>query len=405
MQIQLNSDVSITLNRKKPLSKRQEYILKWYSINDSYSIMPYLYSFRGRKFNVSRSTEPLKVHNRVDRLAERGTNYFYKMARKIYDPFNTKEPNSIKLGDALGIEIECILPLGNDKDVVRSEIMERRIKNVNIKTDGSIQDFDSDEYYGLEFTIIVDRNDMSNLKQLCELLDDLEAYVNKTCGLHVHLDCRDIYNSNSQIMDRSRRAEANKKAANHRANRLVWALPILTKMLPKSRLDNDRYCRYGKSKRSNRYYMVNTVSLNAHQTIEIRAHSGTTSYEKISQWAKLLYAISRVEAKALRKLPSISDATSLITALEVLSKRTNLDVDVKDYMLRRIKQFNPQLFTIQAPEVTDLETSEVENKDSPASVGRTLLVTDYYNNITRIQIPEVEWNMIPSPIETDEIPF
>ena len=37
-----------------------------------------------------------------------------------------------------------------------------------------------------------------------------------------------------------------------------------------------------------RYYKVNAVAYERHQTIEFRQHSGTTEYEKIANWVMFL---------------------------------------------------------------------------------------------------------------------
>lgn len=361
------------------LTKRQQFICNYLSTKEPSSFFDYLRTFKGRHcgFNFKRVLTPDDGQS-VDALANKGVNKYLKMALAKYDPLKDKSPSGIALGNALGIEIECIIPNDYAEDKYREFrklIMDRKITNVNFKGDSSINDYDRELYSSVEVTIISDILDMSNLKKLCEVLDEIGAWVNKTCGLHVHLDCRDIANM----------GDITTRNLNYRANRLTWALPVLTKMLPASRLSNDRYCRYGKSKRGDRYYMVNTTSFSSHKTIEIRAHSGTTNYEKISQWATLLWDIMHCKGVRLRKMPVISDNASLLKALEMLDKKADLTTETKNYMLRRIKQFNPSLLEASNAEITDLEQSENQ----------------------AVVVPAVEpFGTYPRPIVTiDEIPF
>jgi len=116
---------------------------------------------------------------------------------------------------------------------------------------------------------------------ICKFLKD-RAYVNGSCGTHVHFDMRGFT-----------REQIEKFGA-----RLACAVPALKKILPKSRRNNEN-CHdiinsiegdgddfdFGYS--DDRYCFVNMQSYNQHKTIEIRGHAGTINARKILNWIKI----------------------------------------------------------------------------------------------------------------------
>jgi hypothetical protein len=387
MIIKLNDTLSLDVALPKHLSKRQEFIVKHYSNPKNYGVnnivahlSSYANSFKGNSASLRDFKDYLKKDSGIDKLSEREPNYFLNKHLAAYNPDNHKSPEGILVGNALGIEIECIINSRYTKRSIKDMVMQRKIKNCNVKEDGSIKVEGSNECeihsescecednpddcessgseYGLEFTIITDINDMSNLVKLCDMLKSIGAYVNKSCGLHVHLDCRDISNRDRLASSYTQFGIDTKKMQVKRADRLVWALPLLTKMLPKSRLDNT-YCKYGKSVDGSRYYMVNTKALREHNTIELRMHSGTTDFTKISNFAKIVYAISRAKGTRFDALPTISDKVSLYKAIDRVERKTGLSRDLRDYVASRSRQFNPSLFDESAsPTIVNEELSE-----------------------------------------------
>jgi hypothetical protein len=389
MIIKLNDTLSLDVALPKHLSKRQQFIVKHYSNPKNYGVnnivahlSSYANSFKGNSASLRDFKDYLKKDSGIDKLSEREPNYFLNKHLAVFNPDLDKSPSGIMNGNALGIEIECIISSRYTKRAIKDMVMQRKIKNCNVKDDGSIKvtgsedgctchddSSDCDEYpddctvgnggeYGLEFTIITDINDMSNLVKLCDMLKDIGAYVNKSCGLHVHLDCRDISSRDRLASSYTQYGIDTKKMQVKRADRLVWALPLLTKMLPKSRLDNT-YCKYGKSVDSNRYYMINTRALREHNTIEVRMHSGTTDFTKISNFAKIVYAISRAKGTRFDALPTISDKVSLYKAIDRVERKTGLSRDLRDYIASRSRQFNPSLFDeVASPTIVNEELSE-----------------------------------------------
>jgi len=160
--------------------------------------------------------------------------------------------------------------------------------------------------------------------KLCKELSKIDAYVNKTCGLHVHLDMRDLLNEG--------------KRTTTRVHNLVQCLPFLSSLVPESRRSNS-FCKLGKTDRNSsdrRYYAINTESMKKHKTIEVRLHSGTVEFEKITNWVKLLYSITRFKR--------ISDPVFTLNQYCILYAN-NASLNVRpniDYLERRIEKFKTQ---------------------------------------------------------------
>jgi hypothetical protein len=117
-----------------------------------------------------------------------------------------------------------------------------------------------------------------------------------------------------------------------RLDRFRNAVGMLGYLVPKSRRNN-RYCRIGVSGRrdgADRYYAVNATALNKYQTIEIRLHSGTVDYGKISRWTELCYLISRSKELTNETANNVDELMSLAGAPDSLT----------DFYLKRAEKFN-----------------------------------------------------------------
>lgn len=199
----------------------------------------------------------------------------------------------------IGIEIEFLSPMRRTE--LEDLLIEAKLEHTcTIKDDGSVEDTDGeggcdgsqcacascedgeccgdcrvDGDNGHEITILTtEKAYKKTLKTVGEVLKEARAWVNSTCGLHVHLDVRQ---RSSALVYES----------------LVWALPALTKVVPKSRLSN-RYCKINTldERQRDRYYAVNGHSVDAHNTVEVRLHSGTTDPRKIAHWIATLIRLT-----------------------------------------------------------------------------------------------------------------
>lgn len=131
------------------------------------------------------------------------------------------------------------------------------------------------------------------LKKVCEALSTVQGlHVNRSCGLHVHLDSRDMTigqigrvferyatfeDSIDNIMPRSRRGH------NRWADSLTPHVDSVKRAVTHStRGKRDLAYALG------RFYKVNLTNIAERGSIEFRQHSGTTDFTKISKWLTFL---------------------------------------------------------------------------------------------------------------------
>lgn len=142
--------------------------------------------------------------------------------------------------------------------------------------------------------ILLGEEGYRQLKIVTEVLNDLGAKVDKTCGLHVHLEAQDmslsawknvlcIYNNFqatiNEFMSPSRRQENRWCGcySDYEMNRALKSTNLNSMM----------------DECSDRYKTVNLVAFMRHHTIEFRQHGGTTDYEKILNWIQTVMAIQQ----------------------------------------------------------------------------------------------------------------
>lgn len=161
----------------------------------------------------------------------------------------------------VGIEIECYgRGLGDSID------------GTEYHGDGSVSGPQGE--YGGEYVLFPASGDalIERIETVTERMQDMGLKVNKTCGLHVHIDSRDktIY----QVEDIARAFDA--------------VEDLFFDMVTASRRDNS-YCRAGSLRQENaRYHALNwRHAFRKYQTVEFRLHHGTLDADKIIQWIAL----------------------------------------------------------------------------------------------------------------------
>lgn len=246
------------------------------------SLKGYQESLLGVPFTPTSKFEILKSRLRVsglvsDPLVVKGPNKYFNMIKNRYDMFHETRAvvpsKHVTPGTAIGVEIECFMPLSRHalKQIAFEDDV--KIKDAKCGEDGSVRAVYG--YSPYEFRILTNINDFSNLKALVNFLDRNRARVNASCGLHVHLDFRhfDALPLNA-------------------ANNLKNALPLLKAMVPKGRRENS-YCKNELSLSGGaKYSAINASHFDTSKTIEVRLHSGTTNYDKIVNWVQVLYSIA-----------------------------------------------------------------------------------------------------------------
>ena len=277
----------------------------------------------------------------------------YKQARKALIEEEKVPQSRVK---HVGVEIEFLTP--NDEDDVQDAFIKAGLSEfVNLTTDGSVQDDGDSEcdgscrdgcecYFcenngcedadcsgdheyecncecdcgssleGLELRVLApQRKIKSVIKRVCKVLSELDAQVNSTCGLHVHLDMR-------------------ARSVDTAYNNLIKAQDLLYSMVPGSRRSN-RYCRPSSvdaqfdPSEGDRYVGINPVSYKKHKTLEVRIHSGSTNADKINNWIGLLVRIA--DAEYIKRMPS-----TLVKVATLLS----LSKVLVSYITERLDRFS-----------------------------------------------------------------
>ena len=223
-----------------------------------------------------------------------------------------------------GVEIECY-------NVEREEIAQRLreagvacyVEGYNhrdhrdhfkVVTDASLNGNNTAEVVS---PILKGKKGMQTLEKVCKVLNEINAKVNKSCGLHVHFGLdkvdfatyKNIFYNYAKIesvidsfMPQSRRENRFCKSFREYGNNIYELLSYASDKYDIARIfGNDRY------------FKVNPVAFQRHNTIEFRQHSGTTDYEKMSNWIEFLKALiefsksHRIEsANSVNDLPFIS---------------------------------------------------------------------------------------------------
>lgn len=180
-------------------------------------------------------------------------------------------PDTFKYDRAVGVEIECF------GEVSRKALVDALPLWAGVTSDGSIS---ATEGQAHEVRVLLVRRELEpRLFRLCKRLEVLGLKVNRSCGLHVHLDQRG--QTEAQVEKRAKIMDA-------------W-LSALQELVPASRRENS-YCRFGTSWKD-RYRAVNLCAFSAHKTLEVRLHSGTTDYTKILAWVRLLELLAALRSK------------------------------------------------------------------------------------------------------------
>lgn len=230
-------------------------------------------------------------------------------------------------GEMVGIEMEFLF--GTREAAAAFNPANIKVPGIALKRDGSIHATAAGQAtyaYAQEANGLFRVGQWARLYAFCSRMQKAGAIVNRTCGLHVHLDTRDT--------DRSK--------AQKRARRLKAALPLLLSLVPQSRRENT-FCKPSLSY-NDRYNAINGTTIGSKGTIEIRLHSGSLDADKIVMWVRLLLFISR---RSIRK--GAMDSIEALLASDVAS-------EVKLWAVERYRKFNQTAPVGQSAEA-DMEGS------------------------------------------------
>lgn len=198
-----------------------------------------------------------------------------------------KKPAAKARSNYVGIELEFISSEPSLKLMER--IVAAKLTNyITVTYDHSIE---QDDYGGYETEIKILAREaivFQVLKKFLKLIPE-GSYVNKSCGLHVHLDMR------NRDKDMAYKC-------------LYQALPYLTNLVEDSRLDND-FCRlnhdnelstFEESLNEDRYQAINPHAYDKYKTLEVRLKESTLNFREASSWVRDLIDIVNDKKKSRR---------------------------------------------------------------------------------------------------------
>lgn len=214
-----------------------------------------------------------------------------------------------------GIEIECT----NITESRALEVLNQAGINVtssgyhradyskwNVSPDISIS-------YGCEIIspILNGESGLEEIKRVCKALSDAGATVNKTCGLHVHVDANGLTGPwVRSIVTRYAKFESTidsfmpvSRRDNNNSRYISSIIPVVGYVSSSPNwLSNsvETVC----STMSNRYQKVNLASYSRTRTIEFRHHSGSVNGNKVTNWVQFVLAF--VEASNPSLLAPVS---------------------------------------------------------------------------------------------------
>ncbi len=238
-----------------------------------------------------------------------------------------------------GVEIECFRESGENSP---------ETKGFECGEDGSI--VCDDEYRAEEHRTSILQGDagMEVIEKHCKKLQASTYDVNKSCGLHVHIDCTDLKHSQLlnilsfirvfdevifALMPKSRRV-------NHYCQRISVEKIVMQKLF-KYKTEGEEVLkqRFNNSFEGlERYRGFNLQAYYEHGTVEFRYHSGTINEEKIKHW--IITCLSIVEKMKdqefrLANRAVVASKQNLKRFLDILS----LPKDTQEYWKERFKKF------------------------------------------------------------------
>lgn len=217
------------------------------------------------------------VHTKA-REVEKVFEIFLKNAFKI-----EKKPID-KKAKYIGLELELIY--SGNYELLEQLMMKERLHNeVTIHRDDSVRPCHNTGYTGLEITVLVKEE---NLERVCTKLQsifenpEIDAYANRSCGLHVHMDMRN---------------RDHKSAFKN----LVRVQDVLRGSQPRGRINNI-HCKPNafdefkiindRGDRFDRYFVINPNAYEKFNTLEVRVHEGTICSENIINWVRFLVSVA-----------------------------------------------------------------------------------------------------------------
>lgn len=197
----------------------------------------------------------------------------------------------------IGLEIEIASKI--PQNILAWEFLKAGLNGyTTLANDASIR-VTAENPYKIEIRVLCKEHEIKIvIPKVMEVLKLSGAIVNKSCGLHVHLDMR-------------------KRDVTQAYKNLVDSLPYLKTKVAKGRTRN-KFCKMNKTNNyteflngkvmhspggieevvlepSGRYSAINAHAFNDHKTLECRLHEGTLNPKKVTKWVETLVEVVNEE--------------------------------------------------------------------------------------------------------------
>lgn len=189
-----------------------------------------------------------------------------------------------------GVEIECLVAASIMRECATRNNMPFQYEGYNHIDNNHYYKFVSDSSIRGENPIecvspvLSGKNGMKSLQTCCKALNEANAQVNRSTGLHVHIGAQNI--SDEAYINVFKNYQMLEKiidtfmANSRRANNSQWCRTLQGIGFDNCATKHDVLSIMN----GNRYFKVNACSYARHNTIEFRQHQGSTDFEKISNW-------------------------------------------------------------------------------------------------------------------------
>lgn len=214
---------------------------------------------------------------------------------------------ALGLGRRFGVELELIFPHGHNRQTITAALEAEGVSGWRVKSDGSLSGGNGWEVVS---PVLAGESGIEAVRTACRVLTRLGAKPNRSCGMHVHHEARDLTVAAVKAVARTWSAQQGLidglvSPSRRGADASYYCRPLTTGDL--TRINSIRDLR--SLARLDRYRSLNLASYGRHGTIEIRQHQGTCDPEKVVSWIRFGQAIidtAKVEGEIARQ-PRVRD--------------------------------------------------------------------------------------------------
>jgi len=151
--------------------------------------------------------------------------------------------------------------------------------------------------------ILQGEDGVEQLRSVCRALELADARVDRQCGLHIHLDARDMSVAEIQTVfkrysDYEQQIDQIMPPSRRGSNRWCGSIANATS-IKERQYDNKNML----ADALGRYFKVNLTNIASRGSIEFRQHSGTTSFEKMYNWLSFLqqFVLSSIQLTGIAR--------------------------------------------------------------------------------------------------------